>query len=106
MSPLVKKYLCCWLVRFLVPIPPWISEAFGKRVPVNLQFCDLAQEREQARIRVDVTMREAKNSPSQRRGRRLPWGLHLPKDVEGVWPGCFGGLGCGGASQLLVTAHY
>ena len=52
MSPLVKKYLCRRLVRFLLPIPPWIPEAFGERVSVNLQFCNLAQEREQAEIRV------------------------------------------------------
>lgn len=56
LSPLVKKNLCRWLVRFVVPIPAWISEALGKRVPVNLQFCDLAQERKQARIRDDETM--------------------------------------------------
>lgn len=30
--------------RFL-PIPSWISEALGEGVPVDLQFCDLAQER-------------------------------------------------------------
>jgi len=32
-------------VRFSVPIPSWISEALGEGVPVDLQFCDLAQER-------------------------------------------------------------
>ena len=31
--------------RVSVPVPPWVSEALGKRVPVNLQLSDLGRGR-------------------------------------------------------------
>lgn len=34
-----------FLARCAVPVPSWISEAFGERVPVDLQLGDLAQKR-------------------------------------------------------------
>lgn len=101
LSPLVKKNLCQWLVRFVVPIPAWISEALGKRVPVNLQFCDLARERKN-RPTLEWTRQcdELKRNSGWTEPR--VWENTSASTDEGIWH--FNGLGDWAVS--LVTDRY
>lgn len=105
-------------MRFPLPIPSRISEALGERVPVDLEFCDLAQRREKKTwVRVDAsTGRRVKLTMSSalRRaesGGALPQGpqTHLQETVllGGGAVLLFGALmGSGLQQSAPVAARY